>query len=232
MAPVQPFGDKLWVVEGPPVRDLGLLFSTRMTIARLADGSLWVNSPVPTAFDTLRSVTDLGPVRYLVAATPRHLWRLDAWHTLFPEAELWACPRSPLTLARGRLPLRGVLQDRPPAAWAADFDQVAFMGNPLAQEIAFFHKPSRTVILDDLIQNAPPRPGLLQNLLLRVEGITNGAGAVPLEIRLTFVNRSAARRSLAKLLAWDFDSLIIAHGACIERGARPFIQQAFRWLDR
>jgi hypothetical protein len=106
------------------------------------------------------------------------------------------------------------------------------MGNPLAQEIAFFHKPSRTVILDDLIQNTPPEPGRpLQNLLLRIEGVSSGAGAVPLEIRLTFTNRSAARRSLAKLLSWDFDRLILAHGACIERDARQFIQQAFRWLD-
>jgi hypothetical protein len=31
-----------------------------------------------------------------------------------------------------------------------------------------------------------------------------------------------------KLLAWDFDKLIIAHGGCIERDAKPFVERAFR----
>ena len=33
-----------------------------------------------------------------------------------------------------------------------------------------------------------------------------------------------------RLLSWDFDRLIIAHGPCIERDAKAFVTQAFRWL--
>ena len=39
-----------------------------------------------------------------------------------------------------------------------------------------------------------------------------------------------ARESLEKLLSWDFDKLIIAHGICIEKDAKPFVERAFRWL--
>jgi hypothetical protein len=51
-------------------------------------------------------------------------------------------------------------------------------------------------------------------------------GGVPLDIRLSFTNRDLARRSLEKLLSWDFDKLVIAHGACIEKNAKPFLPMA------
>jgi hypothetical protein len=57
-------------------------------------------------------------------------------------------------------------------------------------------------------------------------------GGVALDIRLSFTNRKLARRSLRKLLSWDFDKLIIAHGVCIEKDAKPFVERAFRWLAR
>jgi hypothetical protein len=55
-------------------------------------------------------------------------------------------------------------------------------------------------------------------------------GGVPLDIRLSFINRHAARNSLAKLLSWDFDKLIVAHGLCVETDAKRFVERAFQWL--
>jgi len=225
------FADGLWVAEGPSVRDFGTVFTTRMVIARLSDGSLWVNSPVPASSDTIRSVTALGPVRYLVAATPRHVWRLAEWHAQFPEAELWVAKPSPFTLKKGSLEFTGILTDTTPRAWAEDFDQVPFRGNPLIEEVIFLHKRSRTVILDDLIQNHLPVKGKpLRNALFKLVGVLYPGGGVPLDGRLSFIHRDLARRSLQKLLSWDFDKLIIAHSVCIEKDAKPFVERAFRWL--
>jgi len=50
---MEEFADGLWAAEGPNVRDMGFLFSTRMAIAKLADGAVWVNSPVPAPFHVL-----------------------------------------------------------------------------------------------------------------------------------------------------------------------------------
>ena len=75
------FAKNVWIADGPNVRDFGVLFTTRMIIVKLADGSLWLNSPVPVPFDSLQRITELGPVRYLIVATPRHVWRLGGWHT-------------------------------------------------------------------------------------------------------------------------------------------------------
>jgi glyoxylase-like metal-dependent hydrolase (beta-lactamase superfamily II) len=230
---LQKFGENIWIIDGLPVRDMGVMFTTRMVVVRLSSGSLWVDSPVALPPDTLKRIADLGPVRYILAATPRHVWRLAAWHELFPEAELWAPRPTPFTLKKGDLHLAGVLGDEPYQAWANDFDQLAFKGNPLIEEVLFLHKPSRTVILDDLIQIHPRVKGrLFRNALFKLEGVEAPQGGVGLDIRLTFIHRTLARRSLEKLLSWDFDKLIIAHGPCIERNAKPFVERAFRWLDR
>lgn len=46
MQELTPFGNNIWITDGPNVRDAGLLFTTRMTVVRLHDGSVWVESPV------------------------------------------------------------------------------------------------------------------------------------------------------------------------------------------
>lgn len=225
------FAENLFIVDGPRVRDTGVWFTTRMTVVRLSDGSLWVNSPVPVSFETLKRITELGPIRYLIAGTPRHVWRLDAWHTLFPEAELWATRNTPMTLKRRSMPPTRVLRDAPAEGWAHDLDQLAFKGNPLAEEILFFHKASRTVILDDLIQIHIPDQGKpFLNAIIKLGGVGYPQGGVPRDIRLTFINRGAARKSLERLLSWDFDKLIIAHGPCAENGAKALVERAFKWL--
>ena len=73
MPDLQPFAKHLWLADGPNVRDFGVMFTTRMSVAKLSDGSLWVNSPVSVPSDTLERIKGLGPVKYLVAGTPRHV---------------------------------------------------------------------------------------------------------------------------------------------------------------
>ena len=45
MPELQAFAKNIWIVEGPDVRDMGIMFSTRMTIVKLADGSCWLECP-------------------------------------------------------------------------------------------------------------------------------------------------------------------------------------------
>jgi hypothetical protein len=226
----RPVGDGLTVVEGPIVRDLGMPFPTRMTVAVLTDGSLWLESPVPVTYETLTRLTELGPIRYLIANTPRHVWRLDHWHELFPEAELWAVRSTPATLKRSKLPLTGTLGERPVAGWAADLDQVAIAGSRLIEEVCFLHKPSRTFIVGDLIQVHDLQPAsMFSNMIKRVGGVAGPAGGTSVDIRLSFRNRDALRASVQRLLDWEFDNLVLAHGPCVIGNAKPFVENAFAW---
>ena len=129
---------------------------------------------------------------------------LPSAEALFPDAQLWVARTTPFTVKKGHLPVTGTLGDEPPQEWA-----------------------------DDLIQIHPIVKGRpLRNALLELAGVASPDGGVALDIRLSFTNRNLARRSLAKLLSWNFDKLIIAHGACLEKGAKTFVERAFRWLAR
>lgn len=230
MSYLQFFAGDIWTVDGPNVRDFGITFTTRMTVVKLSSGSLWLDSPVPLPPERVREITELGPVRHLIAATSRHFWRLEAWHDLFPEAQMWAARETPFRLRKARLPNPDMLGDVPPPAWAHDLDQLVFRGNPLIEEVIFFHKGSGTVILDDLIQNIPPMPGKhLRNAFFKLAGVAY-PGGVPLDGRLSFTNRNLARQALERLLSWDFDKLIIGHGVCLHSNAKQFVERAFRWL--
>jgi Domain of unknown function (DUF4336) len=228
---LQQFVENIFLVDGPVVQAVGIPFPTRMVIVKLTDGSLWVNSPVTVPADTMDRIKTLGSIRYLVAPTKLHVWRLESWHALFPNAELWGPPRIPRTFKR--LPFTGVLEDTVPSRWSEDFDQLVFRGNWFVEEVYFLHKPSGAVIFGDFIQNHRLTKGHpFQNMLWKLAGVAYPNGGVPPDIRLSFTNRRLARRSLQRLLSWDFDKLILAHGVCVEREAKQFVKRAFSWLAR
>jgi hypothetical protein len=229
-AALHEFAENVILIDGPTVRAVGIPFSTRMIIVKLTDGSLWVNSPVSVSPEILDRIKTLGSVRFLIAPTRLHVWRLEEWHALFPDAELWGPPQIPKKFKA--LPFTGMLGDSPPPAWADDLDQFIFKGNCFLDEVHFFHKKSRTVVMADFIQNHLPVPGRpLRNALLKLAGVACPHGGVPVDIKLSFTDRRLGRQSLTKLLSWDFDKLIIAHGACIENNAKEFVEQAFRWMS-
>lgn len=229
METLREFGPDIWIANGPPVELFGPInFPSRMIVVRLGDGGLWINSPVSASEAEIEHLAAIGPVRYLVAPTRLHVWRLRQWKPHFPDAQLWAPPGIP---ARYKgLSFDGVLSDEPPVAWARDIDQVVFRGNAFFDEVEFFHMKSQTLMITDFIQNYPPQKGrLLRNALMSLGGVLDGG--VPRDIRLSFTKRDLARASFQKLLAWDFQRLIVAHGDCVETGARSFVERAFRWLQ-
>lgn len=214
---LQPFANDVWIAAGPAVRFWGFSLPTRMIVVKLHDGSLWINSPVAATRVEAARLEDIGPVAHLVSPTPMHDWRLRSWAEFFPRAQIWSACR---------------LAGAPPAAWKNEIDRVLFRGSLVLAETEFFHRPSRTLIVADFIQNyrsEPNRP--LRNALKRLGGVLDGG--MPRDIRLTFIGeqrRRLAEDAVQKLLAWDFEKLIVAHGDPVANGARPLVERAFAWL--
>ena len=230
---MQAFAENVSIIDGPSVRDMGFMFTTRMTVVRLSDGSLWVNSPVPVPFDGLKRIAELGHCQIPCGRDPKACLAADSVACAVPRSTAMGSTNHPI-YPEERAPARhGNPGGRAAQGWADDLDQLAFKGNPLIEEVLFFHKESHTVIVDDLIQIHPIVKGRpFRNALLKLAGVASPHGGVALDIRLSFKNRNLARRSLEKLLSWDFDKLIIAHGACIEKDAKTYVERAFRWLAR
>jgi hypothetical protein len=54
-------------------------------------------------------------------------------------------------------------------------------------------------------------------------------GGTSVDIRAAFWNRRALRASVGRVLDWDFDQLVLAHGPKQTSGAKPFVERALAW---
>ncbi|HEY4114405.1 MAG TPA: DUF4336 domain-containing protein [Rhizomicrobium sp.] len=226
---LKPLGDNFWIAEGPVVSFYGFAYPTRMAVIRLANRDLFIWSPIGLKPALKAEVTALGPVRYLVSPNKLHYLFLLEWKAAFPDARLHASPG--LARKRRRIAFDAELGNQPEPDWAKDIDQVLFGGSWAMNEIVFFHRASRTALFADLIENFHPHwfTGW-RELAARLDGIVMPHPGAPREWRLTF-NRERARAALARILAWQPEQVVVAHGEIVRTGGTAFIRKSFRWLD-
>lgn len=223
------FGPSLYVAEGPPVSFFGFPYPTRMAVARLSDGNVWAWSPIRLTDQLAREINDIGPLRHIVSPNKLHHLFLKEWAERWPQACLYAPPG--LARKMPKLQFDAQLRNKPAAAWADDIDQVAFRGSFAMEEVVFFHKKSRTVIVGDLIQRHAAEKMLgWKGLLMRIDGLVGPHGSTPREWRLSFLNRRPARAARQKVMNWEPDRLLIAHGECVKSCAREVISDALSWI--
>jgi hypothetical protein len=229
MSTLEPFGPDIWVTDGPDVDFFFFPYPTRMAVIRLSNGALFIWSPVALSPEIKNEVDALGPVAHLVSPNKIHHLFLGEWKRAYPAARLYAAPGLPRR--RRDLSFDAVLGDRPEPAWANDIDQVALSGNLFMTEIAFFHRPSRTALVADYLQNfRRDRYKGWRGWLARMDGLVQPVSSAPRELRLTYWNRAAGRRALARMLAWNAEKVIVAHGELIQRDGTEFIRHGFVWL--
>src|SRR3569833_302843 len=206
--------DTLWVAEGEIVSFFGLPYPTRSVIARLKNGDLWIWSPVRLTAALRTEVDRLGSVRHLVSPNKLHHLYLQEWKAAYPEAQLWG-PQSTIK-KRPDIKFRVAVLDSPPPEWLFEIDQAWFHGSFAMDEIVYLHRPSATAIIADLIQTFSDH--LLREhwgrwrFLARLDGLTQDQACAPLEWRLSFINRAPARRARDKVLSWNCQRVIVAHG--------------------
>jgi len=221
--------DALWIVDGPIVRWLTMPFPTRMTIARLADGGLFVHSPIPPTGEVRAFVATLGTPRYIVSPNKLHHLFMQPWRDAYAGVHVFAPPG--LRAKRPDLIFDGDLGDAPDPAWRDEIDQLWFAGSRALAEIVFFHKPSRTAIFGDLIENFDARTlSPFHRFIAHVGGVLAPHGKTPLDLRQSFrTHRDQARDSLRRVLAWHPRAAIMCHGVPVLDGATSFIESAFAW---
>ncbi len=228
-AGLQRFGPDIWIADGSETEVFGFRYPTRMALIRLADGRLFVWSPVAFRPDIKAEVDALGEVRHVVAPNSLHHLFLEDWRQAYPQASFHAAPG--LRQRRKDFAFDGDLGDTPPPGWSADLDQVIVRGNAITTEVVFFHRASRTVLFTDLIQQFPAKHFTgWRALVARLDLMTGTAPTVPRKFRAAFVDRRAARGALERILAWPSDKVLMAHGSPITQDGRALIARAFRWL--
>jgi hypothetical protein len=157
-----------------------------------------------------------------------HLFLKD-WADRWPDARLYAPPG----LARKVPELRfhAELGDEPDPAWAADIDQVIFHGSIAMEEVVFFHRASRTAIVGDLVQRFPEAKIVgWKGMLMRLDGLVGEGGSTPREWRASFLRRGPARAARNRVLGWQAERLLIAHGDCSQSDATAILTGALGWI--
>lgn len=218
---------ELWIAE-QPLRYLGFEVGRRMAVIRLASGGLLIHSPASLSTELRAALDQLGEVRFIIPASQLHghLY-MEQYRDAYPQVKLFAAPG----LDRRRTDLRfdGLLSAVPEPEWREDLDQMAFEGWRRLNEIEVFHPRTRTLIAGDLCCN-------LGSLFTRLvaQGRMRQRLGPPTECRILglFRDRRAVRRSLKRILEWDFDRLLPGHGEILHTGGRQAFEEDFAPLLR
>jgi hypothetical protein len=228
---LKPFAPDVWIVDGPEIRfDLAFLhipFPTRMTVVRLPSGAVWLHSPIPADDSLVEQVAAIGPVAHLVAPNSIHYSWIGAWRARFPEAQVWAVSRLDGGAA-AQMPPHRTLGQAPPPEWEDAIDQLVVEGSRVF-EADFLHRPSRTLILTDLIENFEKERfrSRFYRWLARLGGVIHPDGKTPIDLRRTFP-RAALKAAVERMIAWAPDRIIVAHGRCYPDAAVAELRRAFR----
>ncbi|MCJ2105220.1 DUF4336 domain-containing protein [Methylobacterium sp. E-041] len=223
----------VWIVDAEPVHPGRIPLPIRMTVLRLAGGGLLLHSPVPYRPSLHRALEALGRVEHFVAPSVGHWMFLQDWQAACQNAITWAVPG---LKDRGQVRRSGVridaeLSNKPPRIWAGEIDQVLVKG-PVFKEVCLFHRPSRTLLLTDLIINLegdllPVGP----RTLARVLGIVAPNGKAPLYLRLLLrMNHREVALAAWRLVAFNPDRVIFTHGHWFNRDATSQLRRSLLWL--
>jgi hypothetical protein len=201
----------------------------RMTVIRLADGGLLVHSPTRLDVAVQEEFQKLGPIVAIVAPSWWHDLYLREYLNAYPDARLYGAP----TLVRWNrwLPFAEILGDSPPLQWQGEIDQVHVQGIGLfLDEIVFYHQPSRSLIVADLLFNLSEKDAWITRVMgPLVIGPYPGC-RFPRLYRPVVTDRQRLRASVERILDWDFDRIIVGHGAVVETNGKEVFRVALQWL--
>lgn len=219
-----PFGEEVWT-DTRRAKFYGVECGSRMTVVRLRAGGLFVHSPVALDAETRAQVDALGEVRAVVAPSLFHHLHVGAWMAAYPKALYFACPG--LEWKRTDLAWSGVLGDQPHPIWADDIGQVYFSARR-ENEVDFYLSRQKVLLCADALLNISTLDAWSSRIAARLmKNSAPGLGWMePLMVR----DRRLARRQVDRILAWDFDRIILAHGSMIDRDGPAVVRRAYDWL--
>jgi len=221
--------DQIWILEYS-VRFLGMVLFARTTIIKLDNGELIVHDPCIIDDAIKNEIDSLGEVKFIIAPGSFHHLFVTDFQAEYPNAETYLCPG--LERKRPDITFDWILGNKPDPRWNGTLEQVLIQGTRYIWEVAFFHRPSKTLILVDLLENIGDDYGHKAGWLLQfwwrfVFGMWNTPKAAP-EYQLGWGNKNIVKSGLNKILAWHAERVILAHGENIEENVNIVLSTAWK----
>ena len=229
----------IWIADGDLIQmDLKVFklpFQTRMTVIKLNDGKLWIHSPIAPNEKLFTELDALGKVAYLISPNKIHYAYIADWRKRYPHAQAWSSTGVEERAKRQNVKVEfdAPLTDKAPDLWSDEIDQLIFKGSSVIEEVVFFHKSIKTLIVTDLIENFEPEKiaSPIRRKIYRLARVTSPDGQTPIDYRMTFFRRQIdAKVSFSRMLNWKPDKIILAHGLCFFKNGTDELRRAFRWI--
>jgi hypothetical protein len=220
---LEEFAPGIWTVTAP-FKIAGSQFGTRMTVIRVGASDLILIAPCPIDEVLEAKIRELGSVAAVIAPNCFHYYYfLDALKR-FPDAVPFLAEGVAEKIGGAPTNARS-LTGEPDPLWKAELEQLAIPGAPKVNEIVFYHGASRTLVLTDFCFNFNPPPKGWTGVFLRVAG-AYGKLAVSRLMRSMLKDRSKVRDAVDRILAWDFDRIIVTHGQTVGANAKQLFSEA------
>lgn len=216
--------DVLWHAQWP-LKFGPLSLTTRMTVVRLRDGSLWVHSPILPTKDIVDELCKLGRVGYVVAPNKSHHLFFADFMAVFPDAAGFIAEGVELKrpdLARfPRIPRS--------APWEPEIEGFFIEGLPIINETAWFHRDTGSLILADLLFCFSSSNTGIAALISKLLGV-HGRLGMSRTMKLATKDRQALQKTVTPLLSLPIKRVIVAHDQIVDEEPAQKIEQAFSWL--
>lgn len=223
----------LWGKE-QPLKYFGLEFGTRMTVIRIDQKQLVLISPIQLDKETIAEINSLGTVKYIIAPNLFHHFYIQDCKSIYPNASLIAAPG--LETKKPNLKIDYVFTQDPidfnhelEYFLFAGFQTLLPSGFTMANEIVFYHVESQTLILTDTAfyfdQNFP----LISQFAGRLIGCYQKLRPSILE-KIATQDRKKVTASIKKLLQWNFQRVIMAHGTIVEKNGKQQLIEGYEWF--
>jgi hypothetical protein len=228
--------DDVWIIDGPVIRFGTLVFkapfSTRATVIRLGGRNLFIHSPTPLVLELRAQLEQIGTSRWIIAPNRLHYWWIPDWHAAYPDAEVYLAPKvaeqagSQLDFDCARLDRRSGYP------WDDAIATLPITGSYMT-EVEFFHRPSGTLLLTDLIENFEPAKldTVAMRFLTWAGGVRDPNGSMPRDMRVSFSRqRPELKAAVQHMIDWNPERIILAHGRWYDSNGGAELRRAFRWL--
>ncbi|KAF3768688.1 hypothetical protein M406DRAFT_92020 [Cryphonectria parasitica EP155] len=241
-----------------PFKRFGIIpIGGRGTVVKLTSGSLAVFSPVALTPEVQSKLATLGgTVKYIVALDYEHHIFITEWHKAYPEAKIIGPEGLPEKRAKqsatdpkiGNEAFAVVFQAKDKLSQRIDeeFDRdfaYEYVDAHANKELVFLYKPEKVLIEADLMFNLPATeqysrcpeaerkvgfPAKLFTSMQSTEGEAKGMKRF-LWYGLSSRDRKGFNESIARIDAWDFETLVPCHGETIVGTARSTWSKVFEW---
>lgn len=218
----QKIGDRIWTGSFE-LKAVGLNIGRNVTAIQLSSGEVLIHSTAPFRNKAIEEIREIGEVAWITDPM------LD--HDTFSKQGAAAFSNAVFLAPEGFASLDGVDQ-RPllpsPVEWEPDIEVLLIEGAPSFSEHVFFHKPSKTLIVCDLLLNFPDVVSIWEGMLLRLGLGPYRAPGTSRRLKLAIKDKAAFRNSIEQVMKWDFESVVVGHGEPILQDARVNAYRAFQ----